>query len=84
MSEHFVLNTGPQRGALCGSTLTYTGVFAWMFRDRVRCVRCRLLIAVAEANGLTPENFRVKLPRFTEASLISFRGAVEYILEQSQ
>ncbi len=53
MKRHVDVGTG----VLCGDSLTGIAIprwVSWMSRDQTDCDRCRVLVALAEANGLAP------------------------------
>lgn len=70
---------------LCGGigrTLT-ASILIWERRDLVTCEKCLVLIAVAEANGITPDNYHEKLNFDNPVEIVTFRGALEWILRGS-
>lgn len=55
----------------------------WFDRAHVTCAECQLLIAVAEANDITPATYYAKLGFTNPREICTFRGAIEWIMNQA-
>ncbi|MFZ2152071.1 MAG: hypothetical protein WAV09_03125 [Minisyncoccia bacterium] len=74
----------PGFGQFCGQR-SYDDVFFWADRHTawLSCDVCKLMAAVADANGLTPENYMTKLNFDNPREIIPFQTAIRWVMEHA-